>query len=352
MNLDDMRAVVIDDSQLSLDLIGGMALRIGLKAALFLNPLEALDYIRKNPVDLVFTDFVMPGMDGVALTREIRRIHSDIPIVMITAVDDDVSLRIRALESGATDFLTKPFNAPEFTARAMNLASLRSFQVMQKARGDLLEREVAKATGEIVKREHETLLVLGKAAEFRDHETGNHTVRMGHYARVLARGMGLAEGIQNMIFHAAPLHDVGKIGISDSILLKPGKLTCAEFEILKTHTTIGYNILRGSSSPYLEAASVIAATHHEKYDGTGYPSGLAGEAIPVEGRISAVADVFDVLTSKRPYKEPWSLDDAVRLVQECKGSHFDPKVVGTLIEQQEEIQAVYSHFSDAGFQGL
>lgn len=349
MNLGDMRVVVIDDSQLSLDLIDGMARRIGMKTALFLSPLEALDYIKNNPVDMVFTDFVMPGMDGVMLVREIRRIHSYIPIIMITAVDDNASLRLKALESGATDFLTKPFNVPEFTARAVNLASLRTFQVMQKARGDRLEDEVEKATGEILKREHETLLILGKAAEFRDHETGNHTVRMGHYARILARGMGLDERMQDMVFHAAPLHDIGKIGISDTILLKPGQLTGVEFEMVKTHTTIGHDILKGSSSHYLEAASLIAVTHHEKYDGTGYPHGLAGEDIPAMGRLSAVADVFDVLTSKRPYKEPWSFEDAVQFIQESKGTHFDPGVVGIFMEKIEEVRTVYSPLSDTVF---
>ncbi|MBF0506144.1 MAG: response regulator [Nitrospirae bacterium] len=347
MPFNGLKAVVVDDSELSLAIIEDMARNVGLDTSLFLDPLEALEHIKNNPVDMVFVDYVMPGMNGVELIREIRAVHSDIPIIMITVISDDPALRIEALESGATDFLTKPFDIPEFRARTVNLATLRHFQMQEKERGDDLENEVRKATGEIVQREHETLDVLSKAAQFRDYDIGNHAMRLSCYSHILSQGMGLDQKTQDLVLHAAPLNDIGKIGISDSILLKPGKLTSVEFEMVKHHTTMGYEILKDRSSHYLEAASIIAVSHHEKYDGTGYPFGLAGEDIPVFGRIVAVADVFEVLTSRRPYKEAFPFDDAVRILEEGSGNHFDPKVISVFMRNIGKIREAYIRFTDA-----
>lgn len=346
MTLQGIHAVVVDDSQLTLDMIEAMARGIGLDAMFFLDPLKALDHIRNNPVDIVLTDYIMAELDGLSLVREIRKVHSDIPVIMITIVSDDPDLCIEALEAGATDFLTKPLNIPEFRARVENLIALRRFHLKEKMRGDLLEEDVRRATAEVIRREHETLNVLSRAVEYRDCVSDNHTLRIGQYSRILAQGLGLNERMQDLMFHAAPLHDVGKIGISDTILLKPERLTSVEFEVVKNHTTIGYDILKDRSSHYIGAAAIIAVSHHEKYDGTGYPYGLKGENIPLPGRITAVADVFDVLTSKRPYKEPWTFEDAIKLLEENRGTHFDPHVLDAFMENMEKIRDIFDLLSD------
>ena len=329
-----MKAVVIDDSRPNLMLVEAMAQSIGLEVISFVNLVEALTHVRKNGADMILTDYSMPQMDGITLLKEIRRTHKDVPIVMITATDNDMSLELEALESGVTDFLTKPLNIAKFTAKVKNLATLRYFQRLNGDRADLLEDEVRKATNVIVERELETLLILGKAAEFRDPNTRNHEERIGEYTRLLAKSLGLEEEEQNLIYQASQLHDIGKIGIPDNILPKPGRLTTEETEVVRSHPIIGYNILKDRKSHYLKAAATIALTHHEKFDGSGYPNGLSGKNIPLWGRIMAIADVFDVLTSKRSYKEPWSLDDAVAYLSDNKNVHFDPELVDLFVESE------------------
>lgn len=326
-----MQAVVIDDSRPNLLLIEAMAKTIGLEVSSFINPVAALAHVRKNGADMILTDYSMPQMDGITLLREIRRTHKDVPIIMITASDNNMALELEALESGVTDFLTKPVNTAKFTAKVKNLATLRHFQRLHGDRAALLEDEVRKATNVIVERELETLQILGKAAEFRDPNTRNHEERIGEYTRLIARSLGLDEEEQNLICQSSQLHDIGKIGIPDSILLKPGKLTKEEIEVVRSHPIIGYNILKDRKSHYLKAAAVIALSHHEKFDGSGYPKGLSGANIPLWGRITAIADVFDVLTSKRSYKEPWSFSDATAYLVDNKNTHFDPELVDLFI---------------------
>ena len=301
-----MRAVVIDDSRPNLLLVEAMAKDIGLEVSSFMNPVGALAHIRKHGADMILTDYSMPQMDGITLLKEIRRTHKDVPIIMITASDNNAQLELAALEGGVTDFLTKPINAAKFTAKVKNLVTLRHFQLLHEDRAALLEDEVRKATNVIVERELETLQILGKAAEFRDPNTRNHEERIGEYTRLIAKSLGLDEEEQNLICQASQLHDIGKIGIPDNILLKPGKLTAEETEVVRSHAMIGYNILKDRKSHYLKAAATIALTHHEKFDGSGYPNGLSGGNIPLWGRITAIADVFDVLTTKRSYKDPWT----------------------------------------------
>ena len=327
-----MRAVVIDDSRPNLYLVEAMARNSGLDVYGFINPLDALAYIRENGADIILTDYSMPQMDGITLLKEIRRTLRDVPIIMITAAENDMTLELEALESGVIDFLTKPINIAKFTAKVRNLATLRHFQRLHGDRAALLEDEVRKATKVIVERELETLQILGKAAEFRDPNTRNHEERIGEYTRLIAKSKGLDEEEQNLICQASQLHDIGKIGIPDNILLKPDKLTTEEIDIIRSHTIIGHNILKDRKSHYLKAAATIALTHHEKFDGSGYPNGLSGENIPLWGRITAIADVFDVLTTKRSYKEPWSLDDAVRYLADNRSTHFDPELVDLFIE--------------------
>ena len=226
------------------------------------------------------------------------------------------------------------------------MLKLRKSQLLLKDKAMLLQEEVNKATFRLKESEHETLQLLGKSAEYKDPETNAHTQRVAYYCKLLARAYGLDENLQDIIFYASPFHDLGKIGIPDNILLKPGKLDDDEFSIMKNHAKIGYEILKGSKSKYLKAGGVIAYNHHEKYDGTGYPNGLKGESIPIFGRITAVADVFDALTSSRPYKKAWSLEEAFDFLIEEKSVHFDPKLVDLFLENKNEVINIHNKFKE------
>jgi len=289
----------------------------------------------------------MPGMDGLEFITRFRAIpgHKEIPLVMVTA-DIESDIRNRALELGAHDFLTKPVDKTELTARVRNLLSLRLSQVQLANRAQWLAQEVKKATVEILAREKEAILRLSRAAEYRDPETGAHILRMSHYTRLIARNLGLPEGEQELLLEAAPMHDIGKVGTPDHILLKPGRLTDDEMVIMKQHAEIGYSILKDSVSPLLRTAATVAWTHHEKFDGSGYPRGLSGQDIPLYGRIVAVADVFDALTSQRPYKPAWELDRAIALLQEGRGSHFDPACVDAFLQDMEAVLSIKNRYRD------
>jgi len=343
-----MVAVSIDDNENNLLLVEAFASSLGVKVRSFQDPQKALTLLEESPraVDIVFVDYMMPGLNGLEVIRRYRALESNVPMVMITAAGDDAKLKLEALEAGATDFLNKPLNAAEFKARTANLLSLRKAQRLLEDRAELLESEVLKATRDIVEREHESLLVLGKTAEFKDPETGSHIARVAHYSKLLARLSGLGEGQQDTIFYASPFHDIGKVGISDAILLKPGRLDEDEFEMMKTHAKIGYEILKDTKSAYLKAGAIIAISHHEKYDGSGYPHGLSGEQIPIYGRIVAIADVFDALTSHRPYKEAWPFERAIALLEEESGKHFDPELVRLFIDHISEVREIFETFRE------
>ena len=346
MNINGMKILSIDDNRNSLLLIEKYTELLSLNVDSFEDPAKALSASQDKEYDLVVVDYLMPELNGLEFIKAFRKNHSDIPIIMLTAVEDDIDLQIEALRLGANDFLTKPVNSAAFEARVQNILKLRKSQLLLKDKTFLLEDEVQKATKSLKDSEHETLQLLGKSAEYKDSETSAHTVRVAHYCKVLAKSVGLNEKIQDVIFHASPLHDLGKLGIADKILLKPGKLDADEFEIMKTHARIGYDILKYSQSGYLKAGAVISYSHHEKFDGSGYPLGLSGERIPILGRIVAVADVFDALTSVRPYKDAWSIEDACALLVEEKGKHFDPNLIDLFIENLDEIKSIKSQFLD------
>lgn len=339
-----MKIISIDDNRTNLLIIESYAKMLSLEIDSFLNPLEALEATKNKEYDLVVVDYMMPEMDGLEFIAAFRKHSSNIPVVMLTAVGDDMDLQIKALELGANDFLSKPINSGSFKARILNMLKLRKAQLLLQDKALLLQDEVDKATKLLKERERETLEMLGKAAEYKDPETKAHTVRVSHYCRLLASFCGLSEKLQDVIFYASPFHDLGKIGIPDSILLKPAKLTPEEFAIMKTHSVLGYEILKNSKSEYLKAGGVIAFNHHEKYDGTGYPNGLQGENIPIFGRITAIVDVFDALTSNRPYKKAWSLEDAALLLLEEKGKHFDPVLVDLFLANFDEVKVIYKKF--------
>lgn len=341
MVIENRHVVSIDDNQTNLLLVESYAKSLKLKVTSFLEPKKALDFLKANSHDLIIVDYMMPEMNGLEFIKEYRKLYAQIPIIMLTAVGDDVQLQVEALELGATDFLIKPIVPPAFKARMNNLLKMHISQELIRDRAVMLKDEVANATRVIQEREEEALHVLGRAAEYKDPETGAHVERVAHYCKLLAKGIGLPEIMQNKVYHASPFHDIGKVGIPDNILLKPGKLSEEEFAVMKTHPRIGYEILRDAKSDNLKAGAMIAMSHHEKWDGSGYPNGLQGEEIPIYGRIVAVADVFDALTSKRPYKKAWSFDAAIEYLKEQKGKHFDPELVDLFIENIDEVQKIF-----------
>lgn len=340
--------LIIDDSDINLTLIKALVQRLGdCDPVLFDHPLRALEWCGDHVPDLVIVDYMMPDMDGLEFIRSFRKLdgRAEIPVLMITA-NDQKDVRYDALQGGANDFLNKPIDRVEFSARARNMLSLRCGQKFLADRAQHLAALVDEQTREIRGREKELVLRISRAAEFRDPETGAHIQRMAHYSQLIAEALGLPEAQQQLILEAAPMHDVGKIGIPDYILLKPGKLTTEEFAIMKGHARIGYELLCDSGSRVLQAGAEIANAHHEKFDGSGYPNGLQGEAIPLFGRIVAVADVFDALTSERPYKKAWSLEDACRFLEEGRGSHFDPACVGAFLARWDKVLAIRRRFQD------
>ena len=343
-----MAILIIDDNHTNLLLLSSLAESVaGARPTSFDDPVDALYWCEKNVPELVLVDYRMPNLSGNDFIRLFRQIDGlqDIPIVMVTT-ENDWGVRHEALSVGATEFLAKPIDSNECRLRVRNLLALSHAQTMLADRAKLLQFEVEKATAEVVNRERELVLRLSKAAEFRDPETGAHIYRMAFYSKLIAQSLGLPEAYQRDILEAAPMHDVGKLATPDYILLKPGKLDADEMSIMRRHAKIGAQILAGSSSALVRLAEEIAGAHHEKFDGSGYPKGLKGEEIPLAGRIVAVADVFDALTSERPYKKPWPIERARQFLQENIGSHFCPRCANAFLNSWDEVLKIRSNFPD------
>jgi len=343
------KALVVDAAQDNLTMVEELLGRMGdIETIAFTSALQALDWVKDHDADFALVDYMMPELNGTEFIRQLRALpgKADIAVLIITA-NDQKHIRYRALDAGATDFLSKPLDKVEFMARINNLLQLIESRKALKDRASWLADEVRKATVEIVQRERETVIRLSKAAEYRDRETGAHIVRMAHYSELIAKGLGLPLAEQELLLEAAPMHDIGKVGVSDNILLKPGRLTPEEFELMKLHTAYGHQILQDSSSRVLQAGAAIALGHHEKYDGTGYPNALAGLAIPIFSRIVAVADVFDALTSARPYKTAWSLEQAAEHIKMGAGTHFDPKCVAVFVSHWSDVLKIRQRFKDS-----
>jgi putative two-component system response regulator len=326
----DLPILVVDDEEMNLRFLRRVLERAGYTGVqTTTNPLHVPALFAKTSPDLVVLDLHMPGMDGFGLMERLAPIaggRTGVPFLVVTGdVSEDV--RRRALESGARDFLTKPFSETELLLRVRNLLEVQRLHGWLREQNAHLELQVAERTRDLEQARLEILGRLALAAEFRDDETQEHAWRIGRTCGLLASALGLDDGQVEVVRRAAPLHDIGKIGIPDAILLKPGRLTDSEFATIRTHATIGAQILSGSQSAVLLLAERIAVSHHERWDGGGYPSGLRGEEIPLAGRIAAVADVFDALTHERPYKPAWPVREAVAEIARQRGRQFDPTVV-------------------------
>jgi putative two-component system response regulator len=340
--------LIVDDEDRNLRLIEALLLPMGYDVLKAANGKEATQMAMETSPDVILMDIMMPVMDGLEAVKILKQDAETriIPVVMITALRE-VNDRIKALEAGADDFLSKPVDKTELRIRVQTLVKVKAYNDHLRNYQKQLEAEVARKTIQL-RKTLEALQIasldsihrLSRAAEYKDEDTGAHIERMSHYSEAVARKMGLDGKTVERILYAAPMHDVGKIGIPDKILLKPGKLDPDEWEIMKQHATIGARILGGSRTGFIKLAEVIALTHHERWDGSGYPQGLRGTRIPIVGRITAIADVFDALTTRRPYKEPFSLEKSFAIIRESKGTHFDPDVVDAFFAVQDEILAI------------
>ncbi|SON53974.1 Cyclic di-GMP phosphodiesterase response regulator RpfG [Hartmannibacter diazotrophicus] len=337
-----LRVLVVDDSKAALaatlSVLGELP---GMTIESCVSPIDAYALCSRTPCDIVLLDYAMPELDGIGLTRRLRELpgHETVPIVMITSSTSS-DIRLEAIKAGVNDFLNKPFDPVELQARVSNFASLRRAQLELASHALHLEQAVELATAEIVAREEEIIWRLARAIETRDGGTGQHVSRVASIASLLAAGLGYDEAHCRMIYLATPLHDVGKIGISDKVLCKPGRLTPEEMAHMRQHVEIGVRLLEDGTSELLRIAAAIAGGHHERWDGTGYPAGLKGQDIPLVARIVAVADVFDALCSERPYKAAWSLPKAYAEIIACSGTQFDPDCVAVFRQRWPEIVAI------------
>lgn len=326
----DARILIVDDQPANVDLVRHILEPVGYRHVVgATDPREALELCRESPPDLVLLDLKMRPLDGFQVLEGLRTSAPDfdhLPVIVLTS-DNSRDAKARALSQGAKDFLTKPASPVEVRLRVANLLETRFLQLAMREQNDRLAERVRERTRDLEEAQYETLDRLARAAEYHDDDTGKHTKRVGVQSALLALTLGWPAERVELIRRAAPLHDVGKIGIDTSILLKPGRLTQEEFEAVKEHVTIGHSILSGSRFPLLQLAAEIALHHHENWDGSGYQAGLAREEIPMSARIVAVVDVFDSLTHERSYKEAWPEERALEEIARLRGKKFDPEVV-------------------------
>nr|WP_321401570.1 two-component system response regulator [uncultured Desulfobacter sp.] len=351
-DLSQMRVLVVDDVETNVDILVE-ALGDDYHVCVAMDGESALEIIEDTPPDIILMDIMMPGMDGYEVCERLKSKTAtrDIPIVFLTALSEEEN-EAKGLALGAVDYITKPFRAALVKARVKNHLELKQHK-------DHLENLVAKRTREVLLTQEISMECIGTLAEFRDPETGGHIKRTQHYIKALADQLKtlpqfrriLDEETIDRIYKCAPLHDIGKVAIPDTILKKPGKLTKEEFDVMKTHTTHGYEVLlsaktRLDTGNYLKCAAAIALTHHEKWDGSGYPKGLSADNIPVEGRLMAIADVYDALVSRRVYKAPTPHSQAIAIILEGRGTHFDPEMVAVFKQHAETFRAIAIEFAD------
>jgi putative two-component system response regulator len=348
----DAKILIVDDEQGNINVLERMLSAVGYHNVISTTDSRSTpDLYQTIHPDLVLLDIKMPGFSGFDVMSALQPLETEsyLPILVLTA-QLDTETRLKAIKAGAKDFLNKPFIMEEMLARINNLLEVRMMHNSICGEKKSLETKVVESSQELRQYQVEIIHRLARAAEYRDNETGMHVIRISKLCERLARGLGLNEHECHLIHHASPMHDIGKIGIPDHILLKPGKLTLKEWAIMKTHTDIGALILSGSESEFLQMAEVIAGSHHERWDGSGYPRGLKGEEIPLVSRIVTVCDVFDALISDRPYKKAWSVENTVAEMESQSGKLFDPNVLRMFTSLLPEMIAITEQFSDSSHQ--
>ncbi|WP_434782397.1 HD domain-containing phosphohydrolase [Ferrovum myxofaciens] len=348
---DTSPVLILDDQATSRTILAQVVRSIGsgIKVQEESSPSSALVWAATHTAGLVLVDYLMPDMNGIDFICLLRQVpgYQHVPVIMIT-IKKDMETRHKALDAGVTDFLSKPVDMHECFARCRNLLILRQQQLILEDKNLSLEILVDQATAKIRCREKETLMRLARAAEFRDADTAKHLLRMSSYSRLLADAIELPADEVELIEFAAPLHDIGKIGIPDSILRKTGPLSNEEIAIMRHHPQIGHDILQDSPSKYLQMGGEVALAHHERYDGSGYPFGISGQAIPLSARIVAIADVFDALTTTRPYKSAWSIESAMQYLLKESGQHFDPLLVKVMLSLQTSVEKIHAEHANHG----
>lgn len=342
------RLMIVDDDPAFLTLLVELLSHAGFHSITDVSdPRDAINLYQNNNYDLILLDIKMPFLDGFEVMEQFKKTNkqSTTPILALTGLGEK-QLKVRALREGAQDFLEKTSDPEELITRITNTLQMHLSQKRLSDYSQTLEKAVRDTTEKLEKAQAEIVSRLAYAAKYKDSETANHTVRVGWYSKIFATRLGYRNEECELLFDAAPMHDIGKIGIPDYILLKPGKLSADEWKIMKTHTTIGGQIFADGSTRLMKFARTIALSHHEKWDGSGYPKGLAGEKIPIFGRIVMIADVFDALTTVRPYKPAWDIEKALALISEEAGKSFDPKLVKLFWDALPEIKEVYKNNPD------
>jgi putative two-component system response regulator len=366
----DACVMIVDDECINIEIVQSYLEQEGFCNFVTTDDSEsAIELIRKQRPDLILLDIKMPHVSGLDILKEMRADEDLrlIPAVILTASNDSET-KLQALRLGATDFLAKPIDPSELQLRIENVLSAKALQDHLAGYSERLELQVKVRTDELLHSRQEAIHCLARAGEYRDDDTGHHVTRVGRFSAIIAKGLGFPPSAVELIEQAAQLHDLGKIGVPDAILHKPGKLDPDEFRVIQTHCGIGCRIIdpsghglsrrastrsvdqnpsQSTTSPVLKMAAVIAATHHEKWDGSGYPNGLKETEIPIEGRIVAVADVFDALSSKRPYKEAFPIEKCIQIMTDGRGKHFDPRVLDVFFERLDDIVAVRTGYNES-----
>lgn len=339
--------LLVDDIPTNLKVLVSYLQNFNFKVRIAQDGEDALQQIEYAKPDLILLDVMMPKIDGFETCRCLKQNPDtqNIPVIFMSALSDTFD-KIAGFEAGGVDYITKPFQHEEVLARVNTHLTLKHLREQVDQQNALLEQRVKERTQELEEIRLHVIRSLGRAAEYRDNETGWHIIRMSKCAARLAKAVGMSDDVCTMILHASPMHDVGKIGIPDRILLKPDRLTPDEWEIMKTHTTIGEEILSGNDSELLKTAALLARSHHERWDGSGYPEGLKGEEIPLVSRIVTICDVFDALLSRRPYKEPWELSATLDYLKENKGILFDPHLIGLFFDNLDDMLAIQKKYPD------
>lgn len=344
--------LIVDDEERNVKLLEALLQAEGYVTMIARNGNEALALATAEEPDLILLDVMMPDMDGF---ETVARLKADpqtkrMPVIMVTALDDRKS-KLRALQAGAEEFLSKPIDHADLRVRVRNLLRLKEYGDFLANHNRILDEQVKQRTAQLEEAYRDTVFTLVRAAEQKDEETGHHVRRISHYCKVLAKAMGLSAEFHETIYHASPLHDIGKIGIPDHVLLKPGGFTSEEWVVMRTHCTLGASILAHGTSLYTRMGAEIALSHHERWDGSGYPNGLKGEAIPLAARIMQICDVYDALRSQRPYKPPIDHARSVEIITRGDGrtepGHFDPAVLAGFAAQADRFAAIYDQLTDA-----